>query len=136
MKGTTETVDPETAGKRGRQVVSCMLQGPRYPATHWQILCEIRGLYGKRKYVKFHLTGAGYFAIYNAELRGDDSAFTTHKEAPPKEGVTTTDDLYRIFHQIAARRGPHRDGYGCETFAKLFFEAITGVKTEGEDDFM
>lgn len=136
LKGTTTSgMSVDTFAKRGREVVMCRYMGPASTGrTHYEVMCEIRGLYGKTKYVKFHFTSAGYFAIYNADPTRDDG-LKVYKEAAPTVNANSTEKLYGIFLRMAARS--YRAGvYTCENFAADFFRAVTGQSVNEEPDFM
>ena len=128
-EGDSNTMTLGRFDKQGRAVVECSLMGPASGRTHYEVICRISGLYGMTKYIVFHITSAGYFAIYNA--RAGDPGFTELKTAPPLDTMNSSDKLYSEFLAMARTRGAYRAGnYTCENFAREFFERITGVDVE------
>jgi len=139
LTGTAASLDANQFAKQNRRVISCQYWGPASSdRTHYEILCEIRGLYGKQKFVKFHFTMAGYFAIYNAS-REHAGGLKMFAEAPPVQSANTTSKLYSLFLDIAGRRGKYKSGVNtCENFARDFYNRATGKSIGGrdEDEFM
>ena len=143
LKVSGDTTDRKLSlhdfAKQGRQIVNCTYMGPQGPGrTHYEIICQIRGLYGMTKYIKFHFTSAGYFAIYNAQPGGEGlQALST---SAPMRNMDTSEKLYAEFLRLSSRNGPYKAGvYTCQNFAQEFYYKVTGQKVDGYDpdgDFM
>lgn len=130
QEGTGLTID--NFAKQGRAVVKCIYRAPTSPGRdHHEVMCQIRGLYGKTKYVLFHLTNAGYFSLYNADPDRDDGLGNID-EAVPLSTANTTEKLYALFLRISQANGPYREGSNtCGGFAQEFFRAVTGRAPRG-----